>query len=87
MKSNESETQRKKALETNSLLASIVESSDDAIIGKTLDGTILNWNSGAQKIYGYSADEVKGRSISILVPFLFWFHQTKQMRFPNSSKK
>ncbi len=68
MKSDKSETLRKKALEANSLLAAIVESSDDAIIGKTLDGTILSWNRGAQNIYGYSADEVKGRSISILVP-------------------
>ncbi|KCZ70657.1 PAS domain S-box [Candidatus Methanoperedens nitroreducens] len=49
-------------------LASIIESSDDAIIGKTLDGTILSWNMGAQKIYGYSANEVTGHSISILVP-------------------
>ncbi|MFZ3169644.1 MAG: PAS domain S-box protein, partial [Candidatus Methanoperedens sp.] len=61
-------TEHKKAEETNSLLASIIESSDDAIIGKTLDGTILSWNSGAQKIYGYTPDEVKGRSISILIP-------------------
>ncbi|MGB8217232.1 MAG: PAS domain S-box protein [Candidatus Methanoperedens sp.] len=61
-------TERKKAEEVNSLLASIVEFSDDAIIGKTLDGTILSWNLGAQKIYGYTADEVKGRSISILIP-------------------
>ncbi len=61
-------TERKKIEEENSLLASIVESSDDAIIGKTVDGTILSWNSGAQKIYGYTANEVKGRSISILVP-------------------
>lgn len=49
-------------------LASIVESSDDAIIGKTLDGIILSWNPGAQRIYGYSADEVIGKPISILVP-------------------
>ncbi len=68
MKSDKSETLRKKAEEANSLLTAIVESSDDAIIGKTLDGTILSWNSSAQKIYGYSADEVMGKSISILVP-------------------
>ncbi|MGL5061230.1 MAG: PAS domain S-box protein, partial [Microcoleus sp.] len=47
-------------------LASIVESSGDAIVGKTLDGTIQTWNAGAQKIYGYEAAEVKGRSIEIL---------------------
>jgi two-component system cell cycle sensor histidine kinase/response regulator CckA len=55
-------------VKTDDMLASIVESSDDAIIGKTLDGTILSWNTGAQKIYGYTADEVVGKSISILVP-------------------
>jgi PAS domain S-box-containing protein/excisionase family DNA binding protein len=49
-------------------LAAIVESSDDAIIGKTLDGIIVDWNPGAERIYGYSADEVVGRSISRLIP-------------------
>ncbi|VVB84658.1 Methyl sulfide methyltransferase-associated sensor [uncultured archaeon] len=68
MKSEETETLRNQAEDANSLLASIVESSDDAIIGKTLDGTILSWSLGAQKIYGYTADEVTDRSISILVP-------------------
>ena len=47
---------------------SIVESSDDAVIGMTLEGFIVNWNLGAETIYGYSAEEVKGRPISILVP-------------------
>ncbi|QIZ71393.1 PAS domain S-box protein [Oxynema aestuarii] len=60
-------TERKQAEEKLIRLASIVESSDDAIVGKTLDGTILSWNAGACRIYGYSAEEVKGRSISILV--------------------
>ena len=49
-------------------LAAIVESSDDVIIGKTLDGIITSWNRGAQKIYGYSADEAVGQPISMLVP-------------------
>ncbi|MEG5047849.1 PAS domain S-box protein [Microcoleus sp. B4-C1] len=47
-------------------LASIVESSDDGIVGKTLAGTIQSWNAGAEKIYGYSAAEIKGQSIEIL---------------------
>jgi two-component system, cell cycle sensor histidine kinase and response regulator CckA len=51
-----------------SLLARIVESSDDAIIGKTLDGKIVSWNAGAERIYGYSAAEAIGSSISMLVP-------------------
>jgi len=61
-------TERKQAEEVRARLAAIVESSEDAIIGKTLEGTITNWNRGAQKIYGYSAKEVVGKPINILVP-------------------
>jgi PAS domain S-box-containing protein len=49
-------------------LASIVESSDDAIVGRALDGTVISWNRGAERIFGYSADEIVGRPVSILVP-------------------
>jgi PAS domain S-box-containing protein len=49
-------------------LATIVESSQDAIISETLDGMILTWNAGAERIYGYSAKEVVGRSVAVLIP-------------------
>ena len=56
----------KRGEEIHSKLASIVESSEDAIISKTLDGKIVTWNKGAEKIYGYSARDVIGRTISLL---------------------
>lgn len=49
-------------------LAAIVESSDDAIIGKTIDGIIVSWNTGAQRLYGYAAEEVIGQPIALLLP-------------------
>jgi PAS domain S-box-containing protein len=61
-------TDRKQAEEKIAFAASIVQSSDDAIIGKTLDGIIVSWNAGAEKLYGYTADEVIGSHISILAP-------------------
>src|SRR5689334_3710792 len=49
-------------------LANLIESADDAIISKTLDGIITSWNKGAQRIFGYTADEVIGKPVTILIP-------------------
>jgi PAS domain S-box-containing protein len=61
-------TERKRAEDAATQLAAIVESSDDSIIGTTPEGIIRSWNKGAEIIYGYSAEEVKALSISILYP-------------------
>jgi len=60
--------ERKGAEQAISFLASIVESTNDAVIGKTLDGTIVSWNEGAERLYGYAAEEMIGRPISRLIP-------------------
>ncbi len=57
-----------KAEEEKALLAAIISGSDDAIFSKTLDGIITSWNRGAERIYGYTADEIIGQSVAILVP-------------------
>src|SRR5437867_1459201 len=54
--------------EVHARLAAIVESSDDAIVSKTLDGVIRTWNEGAARIFGYSAKEVVGKPITIIIP-------------------
>src|SRR6266851_2590464 len=61
-------TERKQAEEVRERLAAVVESSDDAIIGKTPEGTITAWNRGAEKLFGYSSSEAVGKPIRILMP-------------------
>ena len=61
-------TIRKQAEVADTRLAAIVQASDDAIISKSPDGTILTWNPGAERMYGYSEAEAVGQSISILIP-------------------
>ena len=61
-------TARKRAEADSVALAAIVQSSDDAIVSKTCDGQIVSWNGGAERIYGYTSDEVKGKSVAILYP-------------------
>lgn len=53
---------------TSAYLASIISFSDDAIVGKNLEGRIISWNKGAEKIYGYSKEEMIGQMASILIP-------------------
>jgi diguanylate cyclase (GGDEF)-like protein/PAS domain S-box-containing protein len=61
-------TEHKKAEETAQRLASIVEFSEDAIVGKNMDGVITSWNRGAEKVYGYTTAEAVGQNLSLLVP-------------------
>jgi PAS domain S-box-containing protein len=60
--------ERKRAEEPLSRFVSLVENSDDAIIGKTLDGIITSWNYGAERTYGYSAEEMLGQTVDVIVP-------------------
>jgi PAS domain S-box-containing protein len=61
-------TERKRAQEVQARLAAIVESSDDAIISKTLDGKIVTWNAGAERLFGHTSSEAVGRSITLIIP-------------------
>ncbi len=61
-------TERKRVYEALNRLASIVETSDDAIVSKDLDGIIITWNAGAQRLFGYTAEEAIGRPMTLVIP-------------------
>lgn len=61
-------TDRKRAAEVNAWLAAIVDSSDDAIIGLTLDGIVTSWNGAAERLYGYRSADIVGRPLALLAP-------------------
>ena len=61
-------TERRQDEQARAFLASIVESTQDVVISKTLDGQILSWNSAAEKLFGYTAAEAVGQSIELIVP-------------------
>src|SRR5665648_202095 len=61
-------TEQRKAYEASHRMSAIVEYSDDAIIGSTLDGIIMSWNGAAERLYGYTGEEIIGRPASLLAP-------------------
>ena len=61
-------TDRKRADRVQAHLAAIVESSQDAIISKTLEGIIASWNTGAERIFGYTTAEAVGKPVTMLIP-------------------
>src|SRR4029079_8407201 len=61
-------TTRKRSEETLAHMAAVVDSADDAIVSKTLDGIVKSWNGGARRIFGYESEEMVGRPITVIIP-------------------
>jgi PAS domain S-box-containing protein len=74
------EQEREAQDRTARLLAAIVESSSDAIVGKDLEGTVMSWNRGAEEMFGYSSGEIVGRSIRTIIPTDRWTEEDEVLR-------
>jgi PAS domain S-box-containing protein len=61
-------TERRRSEETRGWLAALVDASEDAIVSETLEGVILSWNAGAERLFGFTAEEIVGRSIFVVIP-------------------
>ncbi|MBL1173559.1 PAS domain S-box protein [Pantanalinema sp. GBBB05] len=71
---------RKQAEASMSQLAAIVESSEDAIISETLDGTVISWNASAERLFGYAADDIIGQPVRAIIPADHWGEKQQMLQ-------